>query len=99
MIRHVVMFRWSEARAEDELQRLGAALDALPGLIPGVVSYQHGRDLGLADTNYDYAVTGVFADAAALAVYRDHEAHQRFLADHIVGRTADRVAVQFDVDG
>jgi len=100
MIRHIVMFRWSDQRtvADDLLRALGAALDALPGQIPEILSYQHGPDLGLAETNLDYAVTGTFADEASLAVYREHPAHLQMIADHITGRVGERVAVQFVVE-
>jgi hypothetical protein len=30
------------------------------------------------------------------AAYRDHPEHQRFIADHITGRVAERAAVQFE---
>lgn len=99
MIRHIVMFRWTEPRADDQLRDLGAALDSLPGQIPEILTYQHGADLGLAETNHDYAVTGTFADEASLATYRDHPAHLQMIAEHITGRVAERAAVQFVVDG
>lgn len=98
MIRHIVTFRWTEPRADDELGELGVALDALPGQIPEILSYQHGPDLGLAATNLDYAVTGTFADEASFVAYRDHPAHLQAIADHITGRVAERVAVQIAVD-
>ena len=98
MIRHIVMFRWSEPQTDDQLRELGAALDSLPGQIPEILSYQHGADLGLAATNLDYAVTGTFADEAGLAVYREHPVHLQMIADHITGRVADRLALQFAID-
>lgn len=99
MIRHIVMFRWTEPRADEELRDLGRALDALPGQIPEILSYQHGPDLGLAETNLDYAVTGTFSDEGSFAVYRDHPAHLQAIADHISGRVAERVATQIAVAG
>jgi len=99
MIRHIVLFRWSERRTDDQLRALGAVLDTLPGLIPEILSYEYGPDLGLAEANYDFAVTGTFADAASHAVYREHPAHLQMVAEHITGRVAERVAVQFDVGG
>ena len=99
MIRHIVLFRWSENRSDDELRELDAALDTLPGLIPEILSYEHGADLGLAEPNHGFAVTGTFADAASFAVYREHPAHLQMIADHITGRVAERVAVQFAIGG
>jgi hypothetical protein len=98
MIRHVVVFRWNDSVTDEQLVAMSAALDALPSAIGEIVSYRHGRDLGLAPTNADYAITADFADVDDFAVYRDHPEHQRFIAEHITGRVAERVAVQFEYE-
>jgi hypothetical protein len=96
MIRHVVMFRWNDSVTDRSLAATAAALDALPDAIPEIVVYRHGPDLGLNPGNYDYAVVGDFAPAEDYTVYRDHPEHQRFIAEHITGRVADRSALQFE---
>ena len=96
MIRHVVMFRWNDSVTDEQLVAMSAALDALPGAIAEIVAYRHGRDLGIGATNFQYAITADFANAPDFAVYRGHPEHQRFLADHITGRVAERSAVQFE---
>jgi hypothetical protein len=96
VIRHVVMFRWNDSVTDEQLVAMSAALDALPTAIPEIVSYRHGRDLGLGPTNFHYSITADFASAQDFAVYRDHAEHQQFIADHITGRVADRSAVQFE---
>jgi len=97
MIRHVVMFRWNDTVTQDQLVAMSAALDALPAVIPEIATYRHGPDLGLAPTNYDYTVVGDFASVDDFTTYRDHPEHRRFIADHITGRVADRVAVQHEI--
>ena len=96
MIRHVVVFRWNESFRDHQLVALSAALDALPSAIPEIVAYRHGCDLGLGPTNFQYAITADFANVDDFIVYRDHPKHQRFIAEHITGRVADRSAVQFE---
>ncbi len=96
MIRHVVMFRWNDSVTDEQLVEVAAALDALPAAIPEIVAYRHGRDLGLAPTNFQYSITADCADVAGFEAYRDHPEHQRFIAEHITGRVAERVAVQFE---
>ena len=96
MIRHVVVFRWDESVTDEQLVEMAAALDALPGAIPDIVSYRHGRDLGIGATNFQYSITADFADVDGFTAYRDHPEHQRFIADHITGRVAERSAVQFE---
>jgi hypothetical protein len=97
MIRHVVVFRWNDSVTDAELTEMSAALDALPAAIAEIVDYRHGRDLGLAPANSQYAIVADFASADDFATYRDHPEHQRFIAEHITGRVADRAAVQFEI--
>ena len=96
MIRHVVMFRWNDSVTDEDVASVSAGLDALPGAIAEIVAYRHGSDLGLAPANSDYSITADFANVDDFAVYRDHPEHQRFIADHITGRAAERTAVQFE---
>lgn len=95
MIRHVVVFRWNDTVTTESLDALSAALDALPDEIEQLVAYRHGRDLGLADANYDYAVVADVASTDDFAAYRDHPAHRAVIAEHITPHLADRVAVQY----
>lgn len=96
MIRHVVMFRWNDTVTDARLAAMTAALDALPGSIVEIAGYRHGADLGLAATNFDYTIVGDFASIDDFTTYRDHPEHQRFIADHITGRAAERAAVQYE---
>ena len=96
MIRHVVVFRWNESVTDADLTAMAAALDALPDAIAEIVAYRHGRDVGLNPANFEYAIVADFATADDFAIYRDHPEHQRFIADHITGRVAERAAVQFE---
>lgn len=95
MIRHVVLFRWNDTVTDESLTALSAALDALPDEIDQLVAYRHGRDLGLSDTNHDYAVVADLASTDDFAVYRDHPAHRALIDEHITPQVADRVAVQY----
>jgi hypothetical protein len=98
MIRHVVLFRFEDSVTDDQIGELSAALDALPAAVPAIVTYRHGRDQGLAPTNFDYTVTADFADVDGFTTYRDHPAHQQLIAEHITGRVVERAAVQFEFD-
>ncbi len=95
-IRHVVLFRWNDDVTDEQLVAMSAALDELPRAISEIVVYRHGRDLGIGPTNFQYAITADFASAHDFTLYRDHPEHQRFIAEHITGRIADRAAVQFE---
>ena len=97
MIRHVVMFRWNEGVDEEHVAATTAAFERLPGLIPQIVSYAFGRDLAVAATNCDYAVTGEFASIETFLEYRDHADHQALVQTFIAPHVSERVAVQFTV--
>ena len=96
MIRHVVVLRWNDTVTEAHVGAVTAGLDALRAAIPEIAAYHHGPDQGLAPTNFDYSIVGDFVSVEAYTTYRDHPEHQRFIADHITGRVADRAAVQFE---
>jgi len=98
MIRHTVVFRFEDSVTPSDLAAMSAALDALPGAIAEIAAYRHGPDLGLASTNFAYAITADFASVDDFGTYRDHPEHQRFIADHITGKVVDRAAVQFELD-
>ena len=95
MIRHVVMFKWSDDVDEAHIAAVAEGLDGLVAGIPEIHAYAHGGDLGLADGNYDYAVVGDFQSEADYVVYRDHPIHKEFIGNLIAGRITDRAAVQY----
>jgi hypothetical protein len=97
LIRHVVLLRWSTPLDDAARRAFAAALDALPGQIPEIVTYDHGPDVGVVQGNFDYAVTATFARPEDFPTYRDHPAHQAMFAEHIAPRLADRAAVQFEL--
>lgn len=76
MIRHVVMFRWSESFTEDIRSRWIAGLDQLQGAIPGLLRLQHGPDVLGTEKSWDHVIIADFEDREALAVYNTHPAHE-----------------------
>ncbi|MFP4513904.1 MAG: Dabb family protein [Acidimicrobiales bacterium] len=95
MIRHCVIFRFVDDASDEAIAAFEAGLSALPAAIDDIKAYSYGRDLGLRDTNADFAVVADFDDEAGYLAYADHPAHRaviRDLADPIV---AERDAVQF----
>lgn len=97
MIRHVVMFRWNEGVSAEHVVATTAEFATLPPSIPQIRSYSWGADLGVAPTNFDYAITGEFDSVEEFIAYRDHPAHQALVQTFIVPHVSERVAVQFTV--
>jgi hypothetical protein len=95
VIRHVVIFTWTEATPEQK-DRVPAELALLPGKIPGVRGYQFGADAAIAAGNADFALTADFDDIDAYLAYRNHPAHVEFIEQVINPILERRVSVQFE---
>lgn len=95
MFRHVVMFKWNDDVDEAHIEQTAAALTALAADMPQVRDYRHGRDLGITDGNFDYAIVGEYDSVDDYVVYRDHPDHQALIQKYIAGRVSARAAVQY----
>src|SRR3954468_20855329 len=93
-VRHVVLFRWKADTSPADIAAIEAALETLPVAIPELVAYRYGRDAGLADGNWDFAVVADVASVEDYVTYRDHPVHQAAIAERIRPHVAERAAVQ-----
>lgn len=96
MIRHVVVLTFDPSTTADQRAAFEAALHELPAKIPQIVDYRVGADLGLADTNHDFAIVADFASVDDYLVYRDHPAHVEFKERYLAPYVATRAAVQYE---
>lgn len=96
-VRHVVMFRWNDGVGDDHAAAVDAALARLPALIPEIVDYRFGTDVGVNDGNFDYAVTADFASVDDYVTYRDHPDHREVVTGLVLPNVSDRAAVQFPI--
>lgn len=99
MIRHVVLFRWSDDVTAAHIDAVSTALSGMPEAIDTIVSYRYGRNLGINPGTFDFAVTADFRDQQGYLTYRDHPAHQALIAAYITGYVTDRAAIQFELPG
>lgn len=93
--RHVVMFKFEDHVDDDHVQRIAAALSALPAEIDVIRNYVHGSDAGVSEGNFDYVVVADFDDIDDYRTYRDHPQHVRMIEELVKGNVADRAAVQY----
>lgn len=98
MVTHLAVFRWKDDVDPADVERLCAALAALPEQIPELISYRFGNDLGLRVGNADFGVLARLPDAAAVATYLDHPAHQDVVRTFTSVMVAQRSTVQFVSD-
>jgi hypothetical protein len=97
MIRHVVVFTWSEDA--DEARRT-TTLDALRGLeqsVGGMSALTVAPDAGLTEGNAHTVLVADFPDAEAFRRYASDPVHQAVLADHVRPFLAQRSAVQYQI--
>jgi hypothetical protein len=96
MIRHIVLFRWSEDATDAQKKRAADEVATLPSLVPSVRAFACGPDAGINQGNYDFAVTADFEDAGGYVAYRDNPDHRAMVEEHILPIVADRAAIQFE---
>jgi hypothetical protein len=77
MIAHLVLFRFKPgvAAGDGRVEDLVRNLDALPGKIPAIKSWQHGFNVTADADAWDYGLRAVFDSEADLHAYFDHPAH------------------------
>jgi hypothetical protein len=97
MIRHVVVFTWSEAA---DAQRRAGAIEALRRLrqdVGGMTSLVVAEDAGLSEGNADTVLVADFPDVEAFSRYAQDPVHLAVLAEHVRPWLAARSAVQYEV--
>lgn len=99
MLRHVVLFRWSDASTSEQRAAAIDGLRRLPSVVPSIRAYSVGPDAGLADGNWDLAVTGDFDDTDGWRAYLDHPEHVDVADTHLRPFLAARAAVQMELPG
>lgn len=76
---HVVMFRWQETAAPEDIEQVMQALLDLKGKVPGLEEMTGGPNESTRSQGYTHGAVMKFADRAALEAYATHPAHQRVL--------------------
>lgn len=98
MFRHVVMMQLAESATDADLTAIIDGLETLPGLIPEILSYSVGRDLGVQEGSYDLVIVADFEDQAAFDVYNANQDHLDVINTFIVPHRGARSAVQYTLD-
>jgi quinol monooxygenase YgiN len=97
MIKHIVMWKLKGEGVEKQqnIRTVQAALHTCQGVVPGMLKYEVGVDVGIDATPWDLALYSEFASREALAAYQQHPAH--LAIKPIVGPLREqRVAVDYE---
>lgn len=98
MIRHLVLFTFDAADADDRARRVRVIADALEPLaerIPGIVSLRVEADGSGIETHWDAALVTLHDSWEALAAYQAHPDHRAAL-DVVSSVIAGRAVVDFE---
>ena len=96
MFGHVVCFKWNRELDAVDIKRIDDALTELASVVPGLVEYRFGPDLGHGgEKNWDYAIVAKFNSESDWRVYDSHPVHDKVRAEVFKSIIAERSAVQF----
>jgi Stress responsive A/B Barrel Domain len=97
MIRHVVLFCWTEDMTPEKEKQLTAELSALAPAIAGLRAYHAGPDAGIVEGNFDYAVVADFDDAESYLAYRTNPEHQEIISRLTAPNARTRASLQYEI--
>jgi hypothetical protein len=97
MIRHCVLFRWLPDTTDEQVDEIATLLLDYVGTLEGVASYRLGRDIGVTDGTFDFAIVGDFESRDAYVTYRDSPRHIEISKGIVTPLLADRASVQFEI--
>lgn len=79
MIKSVSLINFREGTEQAQREAVLAAYRKLPSLIPGIVSFEVGLDLGLLEGTAGIAVIVGFASREDFLAYSTHQAHSEVI--------------------
>jgi hypothetical protein len=97
MLRHVVLFTWSDAADAERRATTLAALRRLADEVGGMTAFAVGNDAGLREGNSDTALVADFPDVEAYERYAQDPVHVAIIEEHVQPWLAARSAVQYEV--
>ncbi|MGY1637255.1 Dabb family protein [Geodermatophilus sp. SYSU D00742] len=97
MLRHVVLFTWSDDADPERRATTLAALRRLPEEVGGMTSFAVGPDAGLRAGNAHTALVADFPDEGAWRRYAEHPVHLQVVAEHVTPYLASRATAQYEV--
>jgi hypothetical protein len=97
MLRHVVLFTWTEDTDPETRAATLAAISRLPQEVGGMTSFAVGADAGIAEGNAHTALVADFPDVEAYRAYATDARHLAVIDEHVKPHLAARSAVQYEV--
>jgi hypothetical protein len=95
VLRHVVLFTWTDDADETRRETAVNALRRLREEVGGMSSLTVSPDAGLVDGNAHTILVADFPDEESFRTYAQDPVHQAVLAEHVRPWLAARSAVQY----
>jgi hypothetical protein len=101
VIRHIVFLRFNDDAEEAAVDRYVDAVSRLPTVIPWIVDFTCGRDVGKAQapelaSNWDFVVSATFRTMADYLGYATHPEHLALVESQLVHLIRERAALQVE---
>ncbi len=100
MIKHIVFWKLADealgATKAENIERLIAAIEELPDLVPGIVHLEVGVDFERSESAWDLALYSAFETRENLDAYQVHPAHVR-VAQLVAQVRTDRAVVDYEL--
>jgi len=100
VIKHIVFWTLQGSAlghtADENAREMKSRLEALAGLVPGMLAIEVGIDLSRTPSSADVALYSEFTDRGALAAYAGHPEHLA-VADFINAVRVDRTVADYEV--
>jgi len=77
MLVHIVCWKYKSETTREQREDHIAKLQALPGIIPDIESFEVGTDILHLERSFDTGLVAKYPDRAALDFYTDHADHQK----------------------
>ncbi len=80
-LRHVVLFKFKDGTAPQQVKAIEDRFRGLPERIPSVIDFEWGTDVSAENKadGFTHCFLVTFADAAGRSAYLPHAAHQQFV--------------------
>lgn len=100
MVKHIVFWKLKESAggrsAKDNALEMKSRLEALNGVIPGLIKLEVGVDFSRSRESADVALYSEFPDRAALEAYVSHPEHVA-IGDFVGSLRSERIVVDYEV--
>jgi hypothetical protein len=97
MVKHIVFWNVKEdLDKEGVFEELKIRVEAMNGVVPGLISVELGRDFNNSDAAYHMALYAELENNNALVTYADHPAHLH-VKEFVGAVTSARAVVDYEV--